>query len=138
MILREFRSEDLKEVQRLHETYYPDFNFPEFFKLLCGFIVEDDDKSIILAGGVELIGEALLVTNKDKNRIKIGKSLVIAQGISQHICKRFDIRELHAFVTDDDYAKHLIQHGFERREEQVLRMRIPNGKEKDNTKSTAD
>lgn len=119
--------DDLNEIRRLHELYYSEFDLPDFNKFLCGFIIEDESNEIVMAGGVETIGEALLVTNKDKSRIKVGKALVMAQSISYYICQKFGVRELHAFVTDKDYARHLIKHGFEPREEQVLRMRISNG-----------
>lgn len=118
---------DINEVRRLHELHYSDFDFPKFEELICGFVIEDEKNEIVMAGGVEAIGEALLVTNKEKSRIKIGKGLVLAQNISNYICWKANIRELHAFVTDDNYAQHLIQHGFEPRNEKVLRMRIPNG-----------
>ena len=77
-----------------------------------------------MGGGVEAIAEALLVTNKEKSRIKIGKALVEAQRFALFTCGQYHIRELHAFVTDDEYAKHLIQHGFHEREEKVLRMKV--------------
>lgn len=123
------RPDDIEEVKRLHKLYYPDFRFPDFYELMCGFIIEDDN-DIIIAGGVEAIGESLLVTNKEKSRIKIGKALVEAQRASVYVCQRFGIKELHAFVDNPEYARHLIQHGFEPRDEQVLRMRVPDGKEK--------
>lgn len=120
--------EDLEEIRKLHEMYYSEFDFPDFYRLMNAFVITDDGE-IVMAGGVEPVGEAVLVTNKAKSRIKIGKALVIAQGACAYACKEANIRELNAFVNNHDYARHLIKHGFEPRFEHALMMRIPNGKE---------
>lgn len=121
---RALESSDLALVKTIHDLYYSEFEFPRFKELMCGFIIEDENEEFVMAGGVEAIGEAVLVTNKDKSEIKIGKSLVLAQNISHHICKKYNIKELHAFVNNQTYIKHLVKHGFEERKERVLRMRI--------------
>lgn len=77
-----------------------------------------------MAGGIEGIAESLLLTDKTKSRIKIGKALVEAQQHCASICRRRNVQELYAFVHDKDYERHLIQHGFEKRDETVLRMRL--------------
>ena len=109
---RALTSDDLEEVRKLHYKYFPEFDFPNFLHFLNAFIIEDKDGSIIMAGGVELVAEAVLVTNKAKGEIKIGKALVEAQQIATFTCQKFGIRDLYAFVNNDIYAKHLIQHGF--------------------------
>lgn len=124
MNIRAVTPDDLEEIGKLHNTYYSDFEFPDFYRLLCGFIIEDENKEIIMAGGVECVGEAVLVTNKEKSRIKIGKALVEAQRCSMFTCKTKGIRDLYAFVKDDEYAKHLIQHGFSDCD-RALSIRIP-------------
>lgn len=80
-----------------------------------------------MAGGIQPTAEAFLLTDLDTSRIKIGKALVLAQRISEYTCRQFNIRELTAFVDDSNYAKHLIQHGFEDRKQIVLSMRIKDG-----------
>lgn len=124
LLIRALTPNDIEEIRKIHERDYPDLNFPNFYSMMSAFVIEDENKEIIMAGGVEAIAEALLVTNKESSRIKIGKALVEAQRFAMFTCGRFNIRELHAFVTDKNYAKHLIQHGFEIRDEQVLRMRL--------------
>jgi len=123
MIFRGMNASDLKEVRRLHNKYYPEFGFPEFLKLLNAFIIEDDE-GIIMAGGVEAIANTLLVTNQERSRIKIGRALVEAQRIALFTAKKFGIKEIVAFVNNDEYAKHLIQHGFDE-SHKMLYMRLP-------------
>jgi hypothetical protein len=120
--IRALRHADVERVREIHNNHFPDLIFPRFESLLSAFVIEDENDSIVMAGGVEPIAEALLVTNKTMSRIKIGKALVEAQRFALFTCGKFNIRELHAFTTDDEYAKHLIQHGFHKREETVLRM----------------
>lgn len=124
-IIRAFQESDLEKIHKLHEQFYSEFGFPDFLNLLNAFIIEDDE-GIIMAGGVENVGEAVLVTNKDRNRIKVGRALVEAQKVSMFTCQKFGIRELYAFVKDDMYAEHLIQHGFTDCP-RALSIRVPNG-----------
>jgi hypothetical protein len=118
---------DLNRIRELHELYYSEFEPPDFNHVWRGFVIEDESNDIVMAGGVEIMGEALLVSNLTKNRIKLGKALVVAQGACAYTCNRLGIRSLHAFVNNPEYARHLVKHGFQERFEQVLRMRIPNG-----------
>lgn len=124
---RDVTTMDLYEIKELHNKYYSEFEPPDFNHIWRGFVIEDESNEIVMAGGVEIMGEALLVSNKEKSRIKLGKALVVAQGACAYTCNRLKIRSLHAFVNNPEYAKHLVKHGFQERFEQVLRMRIPNG-----------
>jgi len=112
MKIRAMTISDIDEISRLHDKYYSEFRFPSFGQMLNAFVIEDTDQSIIMAGGVEKVAEAVLVTNKEKSRIKIGKALVEAQQCSAFTCKAHGIRDMYAFVKDEQYAKHLLQHGF--------------------------
>jgi len=124
--IRALRVSDLAEIQRLHDKYYSEFEFPRFGQMLNAFVIEDKHDEIVMAGAVEKVGEAVLVTNKEKSRIKIGKALVEAQRCSMFTCQVNGIRDLYAFVKDDMYAEHLIQHGFTGCD-RALSIRIPNG-----------
>ncbi len=107
----------------MHEAFFSDFEFPQFLRMLNAYVIEDDD-GIILAGGVELVGEAVLVTNKERNPHTIGRALLEAKQIAEFTCKKVGIRDLYAFVNNSNYAKHLIQHGFQSHELTTLSMRI--------------
>ena len=124
LTVRGVEPEDIDKIRAIHERDYPDLDFPNFPALLSAFIIEDDDREIIMAGGVEALAEALLVTDKTKSRIKIGKALVEAQKVIVYTCNNYNIRELHAFTDNPNYARHLIQHGFNEREETVFRMTV--------------
>lgn len=119
---------DLDKIREYHEKYYSEFDFPTFANFLNAFIIEDNE-GIVMAGGVERVGEAVLVTNRERSNITVGKALIIAQGACIAACKNTGIREINAFVNNTDYARHLIKHGFEPRYEHALMMRIPNGQE---------
>lgn len=115
---------DLEKIKEINEINFPDIELPDFKKMLGGFIIEDENNNIVMAGGVKLISEALLVTNKDMSRIKVGKALVIAQGACIHISNAFGIKEVYAFTHDEKYTRHLIQHGFYEKEGKTLLMRF--------------
>ena len=125
---REVSSDDYEQIKKLNDAYYPQFEVPNFKYIWNGFVIEDETNEMVMAGGVELTGEAMLVSNLTKSRIKLGKALVVAQGACAYTCNRLGVRNLHAFVDNPSYARHLMKHGFEERFTQVLRMRIPNGR----------
>lgn len=113
---------DLEEIRGINEINFPDLELPDFKKMLGGFIIEDENNEIVMAGGIKLISECLLVTNKDMSRIKIGKALIIAQGACIHASKAFGIKDIYAFTHNEDYTKHLIKHGFYEKEGKTLMM----------------
>ncbi len=114
--IRRLGVNDIAHIQEIHEKYYSEFEFPDFFKrFLMQFAIVDENDEIIIAGGVRPIAETILVTDQTKSRIKIGKALIEAQRASMAACAFHNIDELHAFVTNENYASHLIKHGFERR-----------------------
>jgi len=124
MRIRGLQAGDIAEIRALHEKYYSQFEFPPFHDALNAFIIEDEKDEIVLAGCVEKVAESMLVTNKAKSRIKIGKALVEAQKCSVFTCAINHIRDLYAFVDNDEYAHHLIKHGFNDGG-RTLKLRIP-------------
>lgn len=99
-------------ITELHNKYYSQLEHPSFLNMIGSFIIEDDDSKMIMAGIVEKVAEGMLITNVEQGELKIGKALVEAQKHMSLICKVNNIRDLYAFVDNDTYAKHLIQHGF--------------------------
>lgn len=122
--LRPIKREDLDELHDIHERGYPDLEIPKWHELLGAYVIEDENKKIVMGGGVAPIAEAFITTNKKASRIKIGRALVLAQNMSEYICRFRGVQELYAFTDDENYIKHLIQHGFKKREEVALYMRI--------------
>lgn len=121
--IRPLNSNDLGEVQELHNRYYPNLELPDFRFCVNAFIIEDEQDEIVVAGVVEKTAEILLTTNKAKSQIKIGKALREAQQCSMFTCARAGIRDAYAFTDNESYAKHLLRHGFENCD-RALRLRI--------------
>jgi hypothetical protein len=134
--IRPLMHSDLRRIRELHDKYYPQFEFPEVLSCCNAFVIDDENNDIVLAGFIEQVAEAMLVTNKAKSEIKIGKALVEAQRCAIFTCQRFGMRDLYAFVDNDVYAKHLIQHGFENAA-RALKLRIPNGQSQNNDNEKA-
>lgn len=116
MNIRRLEIDDINHIKELHRKYYSEFEFPNFFnRFLSRFAIIDENDEIVIAGGVRPIAETVLITDQTKSRIKIGRALIEAHRVSMYTCVRNDIDELHAFVTNDQYASHLIRHGFSSR-----------------------
>ena len=115
MNIRQMTIPDLKVLDELHDKYFPEFSKTDFLSGFLGaFIIEDEGK-IIMGGGVRPLAETVLVTDKSINPHVIGKALLEALEFSKFACKRNKIELLHAFIKDESYMKHLIQHGFQKR-----------------------
>lgn len=122
--IRSVKRSDLNQIAELHKLYYSDLEFPDFDNLLAGFVIEDENEEMVMAGGVEAIAEALLISNKSMSNIKLGRALMEARRFALFTCASYRIRELYAFTENEEYKKHLIQHGFHERQEPVLRMKV--------------
>lgn len=125
--VRSTNKNDIPFLREMHEKYYSEFEMIDFTRLLAGFVIENEKNEFIMAGGVKPLAETLLITNKDTKMTTIGRALIEAQMISMYTCNQFKIEDLVAYVNDENYAKHLIKHGFNRRNEISLRMRLNNG-----------
>ncbi len=121
--IRPFDSRDVIPVLELHKKYYMQYEFPPFEGCLNAFVIEDEADEIVMAGAVEKVAEIMLVTNKAKSEIKIGKALVEAQRCSMFTAGAYRIRDLYAFTDNDAYAKHLIKHGFTEAD-RALKLRV--------------
>lgn len=125
--IRSVNKNDIPFLRGIHEKYYSELEMIDFTKLLNGFVIETENDEFIMAGGVKPLAETLLLTDKEIPLTTIGRALIEAQRISMFTCANFQIEDLVAFVFDENYAKHLIKHGFQKREGISLRMRIDNG-----------
>lgn len=114
MIVRRMSPSDIRILSRIHEKFYAgEFSFGDLFgNSLSSLVVTDDDDKIICGGQTRTIAEACIVTNKD---IKISERRRALMSILNHFrqgvgCKGFD--QLHAFVQDENWRRHLIKAGF--------------------------
>jgi len=113
MITRSLQPKDIEAIRQIHENHFKEeFEFGYFTDFMSSFVVVDDDDHIIVAGGVKPIAESVLITNKDYNMTKIGRALMDAMEISSYIGRKFNFDQLHAFIQNESFGNHLIQHGF--------------------------
>jgi DNA-directed RNA polymerase subunit N (RpoN/RPB10) len=116
MNIRAMTIQDMDSVNELHDKFFGhQFDKTDFMKNFLNAFVIENEGSIVMAGGVRPIAEAILVTDKEANPHTLGKALLEALEVSRYTCRRFNIEFLHAFVKDHRYEKHLIAHGFTRR-----------------------
>ena len=127
MKVREFEINDIEKVQEIHQKYFSDLEFPDFFKgFLCAFTITDDGDEIIVSGGVRLIPELTLLTDKSFAPSVRIKALLKSLQVSSYVCKNTspDLTQLHAFVSDNIWAKQLQLYGFRSIKSQALVMDI--------------
>lgn len=126
MIVREMKLEDLERIREIHELFFPDLEFPDFMhNFYCAFTITDDNNDIILGGGVRPMGEIVLVTDRDKSSVQIGRALIEARNASLFVGGKVGFNELVAFVQNNDsYARHLVRHGFYPRNS-ALAIQVP-------------
>lgn len=113
MIIRNFESSDVPQLKEIHQQYKDEFPIEEFKdNYRAFFTVADDSGKVIIFGGVRLIPEVVIMTNKThspKTRIKALK--LFYQAISW-ISAKNGLRYLHAFVQDKTWERQLIKYGF--------------------------
>lgn len=113
MIVREIKEEDFKNARIIWEKYYStEFTFPDFVdQFLCSFVVEEKD-SIVCIGGVRTIAEAVILTNKDHS-VKLRREAIfriLREGL--YSLKNQGYNQLHAFIQDRTWQRHLEKLGF--------------------------
>jgi hypothetical protein len=114
MTLRAINPNDINKLKIIHEKFYKDeFEFPDFFnKYLSAFVVIDEYDNIITGGGVRVIAEAVAITNKsypiNERRLALYDILMASACISN--VNGFG--QLHAFIQDDKWLRHLKKVGF--------------------------
>jgi hypothetical protein len=112
-MIRELRPDDLEKLKFIHEKYYKEeFNFPDFSRhFLCAYVVERNGK-IITAGGIRTIIECITITDKDLSVRERRDGLGYILNASRYFTKRNGYNELHCFVQDNNWMKHLLDSGF--------------------------
>jgi hypothetical protein len=114
-MIRPLKFEDLHVIKRIHEEYYKEeFDFPNFFdKFLGVFVVTDDSTDELLTvGGIRTIAESVIITNKGARARNRRFALYQMLQASLFTCSRLGYHELHAFIQDEKWVKHLMKVGF--------------------------
>jgi hypothetical protein len=106
---------DIDTIRKIHNLYFKDeFSLEDFFDphTLRAYTVFDDDRNIICVGGVKTITEAIMVTNKAFSPDVRREAFLQMLETMIHTCGEFDYNQLHAFIQDDNWLRHLKSVGF--------------------------
>ena len=104
-MFRPLEVKDLYHLREIHERHYnAEFAFPDFDKFFTSFIVENE-KGLILGGGIRNIQEIVVITDKDfppKTRVNALLSVL----------DHYSYKQIHAFIQDPNWAEQLKEFGF--------------------------
>ena len=99
MKVRQLRYDDLEEVSKIHHNFYAKDAPPKFNKDFI--VIADDEDRIITCGGIELMAEAIILTNKHfSSHMRTSALLELLRSLML-ICDRNNYDFLHATIADD-------------------------------------
>jgi len=124
MRIRKLEAGDIEKLKRINAQYGDDF--PDFGGNFHNILVAVDDKNrIISAGGVELIAEGVLITDKTLAEYKRGPALVEMLSRMESTCRDLNQKFLLAFVTEDETWKRALElYGFKGSRQRVFFKRV--------------
>lgn len=116
-MIRALQPNDIDELKKIHASYYScEFEFPDFLNnFLCCFVVTDNRGNIISGGGVRLIAESVIVTDKSYSIDDRRKALYQVLDASEFLVKKADFCHLHAVTDNAKWMRHLSKAGFQLR-----------------------
>lgn len=106
--------DDEKVIEYLHKKFYADeFPLPDFFAPDCinKFIVVDDNGDVVLVGGLKILVEAVILTDKEAQPRKIHEALNKFLTLATYEPK---FSQLHCTVFDPKWMKQLVKRGFQK------------------------
>lgn len=114
--------EDLRMVEELHaRDFAEEFDLPDFTHgFLAAFKITDAKGKVIAVSGVKPIAESIVLTDKEASVRQRREALIEILQASTYVCKKFDFTQLHCFITDEEYKKHLQKFGFKPTKGQAL------------------
>jgi N-acetylglutamate synthase-like GNAT family acetyltransferase len=118
-MIRACTYEDMKEIKRLHETYFAEEEFPEFMSYITSVVVEDE-QGIILAGGVREIAECIAVTDQSRSVLDRSRALYQLLDAAKFVCRESGHDQMYAWSRNPRYSKRLVRTGFRFHEGQSL------------------
>lgn len=110
MIKQLFGHED--EAKRIHQAFFVDeFGYPLNDKKVISKIASFDDNGVpVVVGGLKIILEAVLLTDKLRTKREIHKAFHEVLTAFQAIGHNLSFDELHAFVQDENWEQVLKKH----------------------------
>ncbi len=112
MKLRAVFNRDHDRIIEIHNQYENECPISDLSNLACSFAIADENDKIITAGGIRSIMEAVIVTDKDVEIEQRRVALINMMHALKTTTKQAGYHELHAFIQDEKWLRHLIQHGF--------------------------
>ena len=124
MKIRSLQFGDIEQLKRINAQSSD--SFPDFGSNFHNILVAVDDKgNIISAGGVELIAEGVLITDKTLPQYTRGPALVEMLSRMESTCRGLNQKFLLAFVEKDETWKRALQlYGFKGSRQQVFFKRV--------------
>ena len=114
MKIRSLQESDFGQLRDIHARFYKDeFSFPDFIdNYLCSFAVVNHDGQIISASGIRTILESVAITDKRFSVRDRRKALLEILHASTYISSKNGFNQIHAFIQDESWLKHLEKYGF--------------------------
>lgn len=115
MITHPLTTHDLELIRILYNKYYNDeFPLPDLtVNCLTTFKIFNDQNEIVLAGGVKLNPELIVITEKDRSAQDRAFALISALQIATLVSKAAGHELLSATVINDEvWLKQLLSYGF--------------------------
>lgn len=113
---------DINYLRKIHDKYFAhEFDFDHLFGHSLGsFVVVDEDDKILVGGQVQAIAEVSIVTDKDYDVEWRRQALLEFLKIAKMTTKTAHMTQLHAFVQDQNWMRHLKKYGFTETKGQAL------------------
>lgn len=116
---------DYNKLKNIYNKHYKnEFSFPSFEEFIIKFQVNDEKDNLVVAGGMRMIPEIILITDKDAPVLDRRIALLTALDYMIHNGQQMSLRELHAFIQDPKWSKQLQRIGFVPTKGQALVMGI--------------
>jgi len=118
MDIRAYRIEDIEPAKAIFDKFYSSddygrLNFPDFSQnYLCAFTVTDNKGQIITTGGVRVIPEVTLITDKDRSVRERVAALRQVLSVAGFITRDAKFDWLHAVTDDPIWANQMKDAGF--------------------------
>jgi hypothetical protein len=111
-MIRSLRPDDIPELKQLYEAHFShEFDFPDFMKYLCAFVIEDE-QGIITAGGIRMIPECALITDLTRDPVTRIKALYKMLHASKFVCQKNGFDQMFAWSQNPKYTRRLTRNGF--------------------------
>lgn len=125
MIVRNFRPSDLSKIESVHKKFYKE-EFPIEDYLSCRHVLSilSDDKELITTIGLRPIMEMIAITDKDQ-KVRARKIALLEGLLSvREGMNLLGFNQLHAFIQDEHWIKHLRKVGFKSCKGQAMVLEI--------------